>query len=133
MASAPINSRLNVVVRFPTPFGLGRNGCWPSRGSQLPRELSFISYILFLIIALVGFASYLTKLHCWRLAPLLEVGRFFEKARLLEIGFEGPLIEKAVERSSFDFEKFDKESELVSGADLEILKTRVRTQLWNYT
>ena len=33
---APINSRLNVVVRSPTPFGLGRNGCWPSRGSQLP-------------------------------------------------------------------------------------------------
>ena len=40
--AAPINSRLNVVVRSPTPFGLGRNGCWPSRGSQLPRALSFI-------------------------------------------------------------------------------------------
>ena len=40
--SAPINSRLNVVVRTPTPFGLGRNGCWPFRGSQLPRELLFI-------------------------------------------------------------------------------------------
>ena len=40
--SAPINSRLNVVVRSPTPFGLGRNGCWPSRGSQLPRALPFI-------------------------------------------------------------------------------------------
>ena len=39
---APISSRLNVVVRSPTPFGLGRNCCWPSRGSQLPRELSFI-------------------------------------------------------------------------------------------
>ena len=38
--SAPINSRLNVVVR--SPFGLGRNGCWPSRGSQLPRALPFI-------------------------------------------------------------------------------------------
>ena len=37
--TAPINSRLNVVVRSPTPFGLGRNGCWPSRGSQLPRAL----------------------------------------------------------------------------------------------
>ena len=24
------------------PFGLGRNGCWPSRGSQLPRALPFI-------------------------------------------------------------------------------------------
>ena len=33
---------LNVVVRSPTPFGLGRNGCWPSRGSQLPRALPFI-------------------------------------------------------------------------------------------
>ena len=40
--AAPINSRLNVVVRSPAPFGLGRNGCWPSRGSQLPRELPFI-------------------------------------------------------------------------------------------
>ena len=39
---APINSRLNVVVRSPTPFGLDRNGCWPSRGSQLPRALPFI-------------------------------------------------------------------------------------------
>ena len=26
----------------PDPFGLGRNGCWPSRGSQLPRALPFI-------------------------------------------------------------------------------------------
>ena len=41
-STAPINSRLNVVVRSPTPFGLGRNGCWPSRGSQLPRALPFI-------------------------------------------------------------------------------------------
>ena len=40
--SAPINSRLNVVVRSPTPFGLDRNGCWPSRESQLPRALPFI-------------------------------------------------------------------------------------------
>ena len=39
--SAPINSRLNVVVRSPAPFALDRNGCWPSRGSQLPRELLF--------------------------------------------------------------------------------------------
>ena len=39
---APINSRLNVVVRSPTPFGLGQNGCCPSRGSQLPRALPFI-------------------------------------------------------------------------------------------
>ena len=28
--------------RSPTPFGLGRNGCRPSRGSQLPRTLPFI-------------------------------------------------------------------------------------------
>ena len=42
--SAPINSRLNVVVRSPTPFGFGRNGCWTSRGLQLPvpRALPFI-------------------------------------------------------------------------------------------
>ena len=31
-----------MVVRSPTPFGLGRNGCWPSRGSQLPRALPYI-------------------------------------------------------------------------------------------
>ena len=31
-----------MVVRSPNPFGLGRNGCWHSRGSQLPRELPFI-------------------------------------------------------------------------------------------
>ena len=40
--AAPINSRLNVVVRSPAPFGLGRNGCWPPRGSQLPRALPYI-------------------------------------------------------------------------------------------
>ena len=40
--SAPINSRLIVVVRSPAPFGLGRNGCWPFRGSHLPRALPFI-------------------------------------------------------------------------------------------
>ena len=40
--TAPINSRLNVVVRSPAPFGLGRNGCWTSRGSQLPRALPYI-------------------------------------------------------------------------------------------
>ena len=31
-----------MVVRSPAPFGLGRNGCWPSRGFQLPRALTFI-------------------------------------------------------------------------------------------
>ena len=31
-----------MVVRSPTPFGLGRNGCWPSQGSQLPQALPFI-------------------------------------------------------------------------------------------
>ena len=31
-----------MVVRSPTSFGLGRNGCWPSRGSQLPRAHPFI-------------------------------------------------------------------------------------------
>ena len=40
---APIDSRLNVVVRSPAPFGLDRNGCWPSRGSQLPRVLPIFS------------------------------------------------------------------------------------------
>ena len=39
---APINNRLNVVVQSPAPFGLGRNGCWLSRGSKLPRPLPFI-------------------------------------------------------------------------------------------
>ena len=40
--SAPINSRHNVVVQSPTPFGLSRNGCWTFRGSQLPRAFPFI-------------------------------------------------------------------------------------------
>ena len=31
-----------MVVGSPTPLGLGRNGCWTSRGSQLPRALPFI-------------------------------------------------------------------------------------------
>ena len=31
-----------MVVRSPTPFELGQNGCWSSRGSQLPRVLPFI-------------------------------------------------------------------------------------------
>ena len=42
---APINSRLNVVVRSPAPFGLSRNGCWPFRGSQLPWALPFIFFL----------------------------------------------------------------------------------------
>ena len=32
-STAPINSRLNVVVRSPIPFAMGRNGCCPSQGS----------------------------------------------------------------------------------------------------
>ena len=39
LSAAPINSRLKVVMQSPTPFGLGRNGCWPSPGSQLPWAL----------------------------------------------------------------------------------------------
>ena len=38
--SAPINSRLNVVVRSTIPYGLGRKNCWASRRPQLPRALS---------------------------------------------------------------------------------------------
>ena len=38
---ASINNRLNVVMRSPTPFELSQNDCWTSRGSQLPRALSF--------------------------------------------------------------------------------------------
>ena len=40
--TAPINNCLNVVVRSPTPFGLGRNGCCPSRESQFSRAPPFI-------------------------------------------------------------------------------------------
>ena len=46
ISSAPINSRLNVVVRSPAPFGLGQNGCWPSRGSQLPQALPVLELVL---------------------------------------------------------------------------------------
>ena len=31
-----------MVVQSPASFGLGQNGCWPSRGFQLPRVLPFI-------------------------------------------------------------------------------------------
>ena len=31
-----------MVVRSQTPFGLGQNGCWPSRGSHLPWALPYI-------------------------------------------------------------------------------------------
>ena len=34
LQTAPKNSRLNVVVRLQPCFGLGRNGCWSSRGSS---------------------------------------------------------------------------------------------------
>ena len=34
------------MLRSPTPFGLGRNGCWPSRGSQLPRALPSHNHFL---------------------------------------------------------------------------------------
>ena len=37
--AAPMNSCLNVVVRSPTSFRMGQNGCWPSPGSQLPQAL----------------------------------------------------------------------------------------------
>ena len=40
--SAPINSRLNVVGAVPDPVWVGQNGCWPSRGSLLPRALPYI-------------------------------------------------------------------------------------------
>ena len=40
--TAPINSRLNLVVWYPTPFELDRNDCWPSRGSHVLRALPFI-------------------------------------------------------------------------------------------
>ena len=43
--TAPINSRLNMVMQSPTPFGLGQNGCWPSRGFQVPgHSPSFFRY-----------------------------------------------------------------------------------------
>ena len=51
-----INSHLNEVVPPPAPFGLGRNGCWPFRGSQLPRELplELTSYFLFVVVVWEG-------------------------------------------------------------------------------
>ena len=70
--TTPINSRLKVVVRSPTPFGLGRNGCWPSRGSQLPR--AFLSI----------FSSCCPLNNCKRAAhSFLKIGRLCSLARLL--------------------------------------------------
>ena len=55
-----------MVVWFPIPFGLGRNGCWPSRGSQLPGALPFI------------FWPYCPLNDCRRVAhSFLKIGRLF--------------------------------------------------------
>ena len=43
--AAPINSRLNAVVRSPTPFRLGRNECWPSGGYQIPHTNHFFAVL----------------------------------------------------------------------------------------
>ena len=64
--SAPINSCLNVVVRSPTPIGLGRNGCWTSRGSQVPQALLFI----FLLCCLLN--DHRRAAHSF-----LKIGRLF--------------------------------------------------------
>ena len=40
--SAPINIRLNVMVRSSIQLGLGRNGCWSFREFHLSRALPFI-------------------------------------------------------------------------------------------
>ena len=36
-----------MVVQSLAPFGLGQNGCWPFRGSQLPQALPFIFSLCF--------------------------------------------------------------------------------------
>ena len=68
--TAPGNSRLNVVVRSPNPFGLGRNGCWTSRGSQLPRALSF-TFSLYSSLSLASAAALLTFPLWHRMRPNL--------------------------------------------------------------
>ena len=46
------------MVRSPTPFGLGQNGCWPSRGSQLPRALpSHLCFLITLVVPSLVFAA----------------------------------------------------------------------------
>ena len=40
-----MTSRLNLVVQSPTPFGPGRNGCWPSRGVPVTRNTPLIQTI----------------------------------------------------------------------------------------
>ena len=87
--TAPINSRLNVVMRFPTPFRLGRIGCWTSQESQLPRALPFIfllccslndrrraAHSFFKIVRLFSFFSCpsLARLHLLILLILLMSG-----------------------------------------------------------
>ena len=79
VTSAPINSRLNVVVRSLTLFGLGRNGCWPSRKSQLPQTLPYIFSLCCPLnnrrraahsIFKIGFLISLSPLSCPTLALL---------------------------------------------------------------
>ena len=43
---ASINTHLNMVALFPTTFWLDRNGCWPSRGSQLLLALPIFKHFL---------------------------------------------------------------------------------------
>ena len=68
-----------MVVRSPAPFGLGRNGCWPSRGSQLPRALPYIFSLCCLLndrrraahsIYKIGCLFSLSSLTCHTLALL---------------------------------------------------------------
>ena len=82
-ATAPINSCHNMVVWFPTSFGLGHNGCWLSQGSQLPQALRFIfllccplndcrrAHSFFKISRLFFLSLFCSSLTCLRLFILL--------------------------------------------------------------
>ena len=60
---APINSCLNVMVWSPPPFGLGRNGCWPSRGSPLSQEFPLHKPLFFSFLALALYSPPCPLLH----------------------------------------------------------------------
>ena len=62
---------------YECPFGLGRNGCWPSRGSQLPRAFCNCSHFVAPLDSIQGFLLSQTDFLCLLLHLLLPDLRSF--------------------------------------------------------
>ena len=72
-----------MVVRSPTPFGLGRNACWPSRESQVPRALPTYSgqTTLFLFLLARAALAFLPSALSVVLRPLFP----FRQAQYVQV------------------------------------------------